>query len=355
MRLPAVPAVDDSLVDRHELSHRELAAVYADVSPEAAKLFVLQQHRLVVEALANVQPSIVRPQRPRFVVPPRAYLTLQQQRRIIGARAVFRHIDSRVEMRRCSLIEHVVESTTPVVLHALLEATEPDSDNETNPGMMRVTPTEWSADPFAHPSPDVVRDLMDEAVATVNGSTEPGFVRAAWLTYVTTSVHPFVDGNGRVAAALYLATVADSVEMGVDWGALEQWALWRDAYITALRDGRETYEFDPARMSAASFVDFAGHASIAGAELCAERLRFLQSHLDVMAQQGLSRPLAFVHTFVAMRGVSTLRELSGCGLALSDVDDIIAELVRRDRLRWVKRPHGRRTSDSTEELGLAEA
>lgn len=333
----------------HVLLHQRLGDAPADV----ARLFTIQQHRLVVESLAYVQPVVARPSQPRVVVPPRAFLTLAHQRRMIGASAAFRHVDSRVAMLQTGDIGFVVDASTPLVLHALLESSLPSSDTETNPGMLRTTLTSWmpEANEFAHPPAHMVTDLVAAAIDMANHADAPACSRAAWLTFTMLSIHPFVDGNGRTSRALYMALVAPSLPRGIDWGALEQWSTWRGDYVAALQAGQQVESYDPANMSAAAFIDFATRASIAGAELCIARLEAIETQLTNL-ERLVPRAHAFVETVVRMLGIATLAEIVTCGLPAGEIDAIVKDLTMGTRLRWEPRPFGRRTLERPEPFGL---
>jgi prophage maintenance system killer protein len=73
---------------------------------------------------------------------------------------------------------------------------------------------EWKRDPNHVTRPDGslleycpplrVQDQMDRLVAVLEGDRSHPVVRAAWLHHRFISIHPFQDGNGRVARALVL-------------------------------------------------------------------------------------------------------------------------------------------------------
>jgi Fic family protein len=77
-------------------------------------------------------------------------------------------------------------------------------------------------------------------------SYTPPFVIAAVAHYVLTDVHPFADGNGRVARLL---TVALLMRFGVLPGRLfnfeEYYGRDTDAYYAALRAARDTFNHEP--------------------------------------------------------------------------------------------------------------
>lgn len=353
MSVPPLPPLDATLEREHAASHALVHQRLRDAPLDAARLFTIQQQRLVVETLAYVQPAISRPERALVVVPPRAFLTPTQQRRMIGASAAFRHMDSRVTMLIAGDIVAVVDTSTPLVLHALLEASLPSPDAETNPGMLRTTLTSWmpEANDFAHPPAHMVAELVAAAIDMANHADAPACARAAWLTFTMLSIHPFVDGNGRTSRALYMAIVAPSLPLGIDWAALEQWSTWRGDYVSALQAGQQVESYDPANMSAAAFIDFATRASIAGARLCTERVETFEQRLDALASN-VPRGHALVQTVIDMHGIATLAEVAACGLDAAEIDEIVAELLAAKRVRWATRPFGRRTMERPESFGL---
>ncbi len=353
MSVPPLPPIDPELEREHAAAHGRLYQRVGSAPLDAVRLFHIQQCRLVVESLAYVQPVVARPDRPMVIVPPRAFLTSAQQRRMVGASAAFRHMDSRVTMLGTGDIAAVVDASTPMVLHALLESSVPSADGETNPGMLRTTLTSWmpEANDFTHPPAHMVTELVEAAIHMANHADAPACARAAWLTFTMLSIHPFVDGNGRTSRALYMAIVAPSLPLGIDWAALEQWSTWRGDYVSALQAGQQVESYDPANMSAAAFIDFATRASIAGADLCAERVATFDHRLATL-EGVVPRAHALVETVIEMHGIATLAEVSACALPAAEIDSIVAELITAGRVRWAPRPFGRRTTERPEAFGL---
>ena len=352
MSVPAIPFVDGELLAEHERAHKSLADTQFAMPDDVARLFRDQQRRLMTESMANVQAVILRAADQRMVLPPRGYLSTSQTSRLASAANAFRHIDSRVALVATGGLDRVVDSATPLILHALLEAGS--HGKETNPGMLRTTVTSWlpHANRFTHPPAEAVAELYDATLHMIMYADVPACVKAGWTTFTMLTIHPFVDGNGRTSRALYMAVVAPSLPLLVDWGVLEQWAVWRTHYVSALQAGQNTDTYDYTRNSARPFVVFAIESSIAGAKLCEQRLHHLAERVAATEAGGLPRELAFVHTAIAIRGIATLHEVGECGLGYETTDAIVAELIRRDRLRWVPRPYGRRTPLAPDEFGL---
>ena len=342
MIVPAIPPVDQALVDEHAAAHALVDHRLSTVAPDVRQIFVFQQRRLVREGIAYVQPVTPFTEAQLLFPPPRAFLSSSQQRRLQGADVVFRHLDSRAAMRAAGYIPSVLDRTTPCVLHALLEGTNP-SGRETNPGMLRVTPTGWhpEVNAFVQPPLEVVPELVEAALGMAADAPTPSAVRAAWLTFTMLCVHPFVDGNGRVSRSLYMAVVADELPTGIDWGVLEQWSRNRTGYIAALHAGQRVERYEPAAMDAAPFIEFATRSSIEGAHLCLRRLDALEQLVDADALRDLSSEERVVTISVELMRNASVTELAGLGLADPVLRTTVAELLDRGRLRWVRRPASR--------------
>ena len=353
MSVPRLPPLDAALVEQHAAAHQGLTAHYRSVDEAVRIAFRSLQHRLVVESLAYVQPVLNRPLDQLLRPPPRAFLTRTQELRLDGARAAFRHLDSRAAMLRQGAVTSVLDPTTPVVLHALLEGPTP-SGRETNAGMLRATPTAWrpESNSFMHPPAGMCVDLVAEAIDLARTSTAPACVRAAWLTFTMLSIHPFVDGNGRTSRALYMAVVADELGLGVDWGIAEQWSAARFHYVDALQAGQRVEKYDGSAMDAAAFVEFSTQASIVGVELCRRRLDLIDAELEGLRNAGLSAHAAVVLNTVRTSLISSPTELSLLGFSAGDLDQAIAELVSTGRVAWQRRPASRLTLADTAVFGL---
>jgi hypothetical protein len=353
--VPHLPDLPDDVVARHERAHRRLADAHRSSPPHVQRLFTLLQRRLVVESLAYVQPTLARPHDQLLVPAPRSFLTRTHELRLLGAEAVFRHIDSRLTMVESGAIDRVLQRSTPVVFHALLEGLTP-SGRETNPGMLRATPTAWKpeANSFMHPPAGLCDELVDEAMDVALRRDAPACARAGWLTFTMLSIHPFVDGNGRTSRALYLTVAADDLELGLDWGVLEQWAVARRAYVDALQAGQQVERYDGAIMDAAPFMSFATLTSSVGADLCRARVDHLTAAFEALiGREGRSPAQAAVLLAVDIERIVVPAQLA----AMAGDEMLVAadELLRAGALRWAERPPSRRTSDRPEISGLVRA
>ncbi|HAP77044.1 MAG TPA: hypothetical protein DCR14_13275 [Acidimicrobiaceae bacterium] len=343
MRVPALPAAPAALLAEHSAAHDTLAAALGAAPSGVRDVFTALQRRQLVEALAYVQPVQLADGDIRRFPPARAHLTHEQELRIAGASAAFRHLDARAAMRRLGRLSSVLAPSTPCVLHALLEGLNP-SGRETNAGMYRVTPTGWNAavNPFRHPSAEQVEAMVGDAVAMAADAPAPGVVRGAWLTFTMLCIHPFVDGNGRVARALSLAVGADDLAAGIDWGSLEQWSVARAAYINALQEGQRCGVYDPDALDAAPFIRYAVSASTTGAARCTERVHLLNERWLAAEVDDASERAVLVA--VECSGGATARELEALGLPVAELRQVLNQLLRRGRLQWMERPAGRRSA-----------
>jgi len=95
------------------------------------------------------------------------------------------------------------------------------------------------------------------------------------LAFVTMTVHPFVDGNGRTARALFLGVMGSDLPGDIDWGVLDQWHLARHDYIRALQAGQRAAHYSASDVDPAPFVRFGAISSARGAEVGAARIRLL--------------------------------------------------------------------------------
>jgi fido (protein-threonine AMPylation protein) len=351
--VPAVPEIDPALAARHAAAHARLAEVVGGAATETRRAFVALQRQVMLEGLVNLQSVLVEEGRQLVFPPPRGFLDDLQQMRLLGGRAAFRHIDSRVAMLQMGSISDVLDDTTHVALHAMFEGGQP-SGEETNAGMLRATVTSWKpeANPFVHPDAADVRQLVAAAFSVARDTSLPSFARAAWLTAVMMSIHPFVDGNGRTSRALYMLVAAPGVPLGVDWGIAEQWSLTRSRYISALQAGQQCERYEPEKMDFGPFVVYSTAASIAGAELCAERVRQLDMECSGLVESGLSSDSTTL-LMVVRRWINVSpREASGVVRDPAALDAAIAELRRAGLLEWSQRPHSRRTFLDRSEHGL---
>lgn len=78
---------------------------------------------------------------------------------------------------------------------------------ESTPGAFKTQPNRAGSTVFV--APDLVRGTLREAHGLL-GSLPDGLARAAYLMFVVTEVHPYTDGNGRVARAIMNAALVSA-------------------------------------------------------------------------------------------------------------------------------------------------
>lgn len=281
--LPPLVPLGGELHERHHHAHERLDRLRTEVEPAIETTARRLSRRLLIEALANVQPVFFTAEAPLLLPPPRRFLDRRSCQRMAGAEVAFRHIDCALEMSAMPGGRAVVQPHLPIVLNALLAG--PVMERETNPGLLRMTQTSWNPDAnaFLHPSPGEIPGLVDAAMSVAADSSHPALERAGWLSFVTMTVHPFVDGNGRTARALFLAVASAEVPGGIDWGVLDQWHLARTPYVRALQAGQQAAQYSADAVDAEPFSRFAAQSSIRGAELGLARL-------ELLARAGASVP-----------------------------------------------------------------
>ncbi len=104
-------------------------------------------------------------------------------------------------------------------------------------------PGEWKTQPnqagsFRFVDPGLVDGTLQRGFSLA-GSVPPGFRRAVYLAFVVSEVHPFTDGNGRVARASMNAELS-----AVGQSRLIVPTVWRNEYMQALRQASRNEQFD---------------------------------------------------------------------------------------------------------------
>jgi Fic/DOC family len=340
MTVPVLPPLDQGELDRHALAHHHLAARWSD-STAVVPLVRLLQHRLLIESHAKVAP--VESGADAGLFPrPRSFLTRENDLRIAAAEIAFRYVDTKTAMVINGQLSSPIDSATPQVLNAILEGTMP-TGIVSNAGILRATQSKWHPDnnPMEHPLAHEVPELVDAAVDLATRAPAPAIARAGWLAFTMLCIHPFVDGNGRTARMLFQALSPAQVPLGVDWGAVEQFALRRQGYIDGLRSGQQLDRYDPSRLDPLPFMKFALHCSIDGATLVTSRLEALLAAYERRTGVGGSPSHVLVRMAVELWGIATLAELDGLGLPSEELAGVVIELVGVGDLLWAEMPASR--------------
>ncbi len=264
--LPTVPRLDAALLSDHREQHRRLDDALVGAPPAVSRLLTRFALRTTVAAAAHIRPTALGGTGPPLFPVPRRFLAASDRKRIEGTAVAYRHLDSRLAMIQLGYESPpALLPEAPYVLHALTEG-RMDNPNETNPGMIRTVELDGDLPVAPRPAPkrDRCRALVDEAVRQANSTEVPATARAAWMLYVFGEIHPFADGNGRVARLLYLLVVGEDMPRTVDWGAIEQLRYHQQDWLQTLKD-------PDVAPSATQTTEL----SIAGARLMSERLQAL--------------------------------------------------------------------------------
>lgn len=289
--LPVLPPVEPAVLRGWAEGHDQLAA-----SLTSCDRVVLHQARRImrrqfVEAIANLQPVIDDEASPFLFPPDRRFLSQPMVERMRGADVTFRHIDAAIEMSRLPDGPELLRPESPMVLNALLAG--PVTEKETNPGLVRMTTTHWASEvnSFEHAPPAVARRLLSDAIDFAGRAPAPSIARAGWLAFVMMTVHPFVDGNGRTARALFAMLSGVDNTSGPDSGALEHWNLSRSRYMAALKAGQLKDLDSGVLVDAGPFIDFAVRSSIRGAAMNATRVAHLSELYESLTGDQRDRQL----------------------------------------------------------------
>lgn len=280
--LPPLPPLEPAQVDDWLDAHRRFADADAATAPAARAVARRLFRRQLIDGLANVQPVFADMAHPLLFPPPRRFLTRTLEQRLTGAEMAFRHLDVAAAMHRMEGGPAVVTGSMPHVLNALLSG--PVTGRETNPGLLRMSSTHWrpGANPFQHPEPSTVRDLLAAAIDVVTRAPVPAIARAGWLAFVMMTVHPFVDGNGRTGRALFMAVASADTPVGLDWGVLEQWCLARDVYLQALQAGQRAEKYSGPDVDPGPFMRFGVQTSTRGARMNTARFGVLEEFAEAL-------------------------------------------------------------------------
>ena len=122
---------------------------------------------------------------------------------------------------------------TLLARHAVLMASRPGK----RPGEFKTKPNRAGATEFV--VPELVLGTLEQGFDILRQITSP-FFRAAFMTFLVAEVHPFADGNGRMARIMMNAELqhADEARIIIP-------TVYRNNYLVALRAGSLNRQFDP--------------------------------------------------------------------------------------------------------------
>jgi len=143
---------------------------------------------------------------------------------------------------------------------------------------------------YAAPDRDVIDPLIAETVASINDATGPALVRAAMAHLNLVLVHPFSDGNGRMARCLQSFVLASEGPLSPEFLSIEEY-LGRNtnryyAVLTEVAQGK----WSPER-SAAPWVRFCLTAHYRQALTLLRRIRETEALWDRCQQLASGRGL----------------------------------------------------------------
>lgn len=92
------------------------------------------------------------------------------------------------------------------------------------PGAIHITNSTTQQIVYEGPDHEVVPGLVDELIASLNaGNDQPIIVRAAMAHLNLTMIHPFKDGNGRMARALQTMVLAREGILAPEFSSIEEY------------------------------------------------------------------------------------------------------------------------------------
>lgn len=267
------------------------------------RLFKSFAVRKTISAIAHIRMTYRSQNSPPLFPTPRSFLSIEDRARFDGCAAAYRHVESRLAMVYRGLDNPpALRPESPYVVHALAEG-RMDSRLETNPGMIRGREFDVDHLPIAsYPPPrsEHCRTLLSEAVETASDPENPAAVRAAWLLFTIGEIHPFQDGNGRVARLLQMLVAGEELPLTVDWGVSEQLRYYEETFMETLAHREST-----------ATVELIVQLSTNGARLMRDRIVFLSRLVPELAGRfGLGFDTALILTATWLRQVARADLLS---------------------------------------------
>lgn len=110
-------------------------------------------------------------------------------------------------------------------LHFMIAGyTMANAPGQWRPGMVYVVDSRTGQTVYEPPPPELIDPLVTELVTYLKDtSNDPALVRAAMAHLNLTMVHPFKDGNGRVARALQTLVIARDGILHPVFSSIEEW------------------------------------------------------------------------------------------------------------------------------------
>lgn len=144
----------------------------------------------------------------------------------------YRLVSDAGEMRR---VPRTADELVSIVLNR--HAAMMDARPEALPGRFKERANQAGSTLFV--APDLVEATLRTGFAVGGGLVDP-FARAAFLMFLVTEVHPFADGNGRIARIMMNAELAaaDQVRIIIP-------TVYRLNYLAALKGATQNDQFDP--------------------------------------------------------------------------------------------------------------
>ena len=91
------------------------------------------------------------------------------------------------------------------------------------PGSVFVVDERSGETVYVAPGADEVNGLVEELISYLRGSGDPAIIKAAMAHLNLTMIHPFKDGNGRMARALQTLVIARGGTLHPVFSSIEEW------------------------------------------------------------------------------------------------------------------------------------